>query len=210
MADRPLANIAPYITPWSGEAVDASVIVYGPRGGIGYAEETRWDRDINGVLWTRRALARGAGTPDYAAVHPQRQRLCMGGGLCQVRREPAHENAQGSLWLLDEETADEVSRGRPVGAPPICAACVPVALERCPELRKGYTLLRVGTPVVTGVHGTVYKPSRGLPVAGKKRYVPYGGPRAPWVLAGQLYAHLRDCTPVSLDEVLALLDGASP
>jgi hypothetical protein len=210
MADRPLANIAPYITPWTGEAIDASVIVYSPRGGIGYADETPGDRDIDGVLWTRRSFARGSGVPEYAAVHPQRQRQCMGGSLCQVSGEPAHENAQGNLWLLDEASAAEALRGRPVGAPPICAACVPVALRHCPVLRKGYVLLRVGTPVVAGVHGTVYKRGPAFPVAVGKDYVPYGTPLARWVLAGQLYAHLQDCTPVSLDEVLTLLDGASP
>ncbi|MYZ40125.1 MULTISPECIES: hypothetical protein [unclassified Streptomyces] len=49
----------------------------------------------------------GRGRPEYGSVHSLRQRLAMGGLLCQICGKPADRNRDRVLWLLAE-----ISSGR--------------------------------------------------------------------------------------------------
>ncbi|MBV9026545.1 MAG: hypothetical protein JO362_22740 [Streptomycetaceae bacterium] len=199
---------APYIVSWSGERPDTSTIVATRRGTIGYLNELPYDRDSFGALWARRPLRQGRGNPEWAAIHPQRQRRCMGGLLCQVCAKPADESDEGVLWLLDAGGGDRVAEGERTVHPPVCRWCVGRAVRQCPALREGHLLVRVKRPSVDGVHGTLYRPGTALPVAAGKGYVPYTDAIGiGWVLAGQLFATLRGCTPVQGSELAALWEA---
>ncbi|SDC27287.1 hypothetical protein [Actinokineospora iranica] len=75
VADRG-GMVVPYVTTWSGEDWVRFPRVVERRGGmgIGYADEILADRDSKGVLWDRVTGKRGQGRPEFAKVHPLRQR----------------------------------------------------------------------------------------------------------------------------------------
>ncbi|WP_344033185.1 hypothetical protein [Streptomyces luteireticuli] len=200
-----LTDVTPYITAWEYERPNAVPIV-GKRLGIAYLRENPYDRDSFGVLWSSCGLARGQGRPDYGRVHPQRQRQCMGGLLCQRCAGPADENEQGVLWLLDAEPGSpSPAEGEVTAHPPVCRGCAAEAIRRCPPLRRGHALIRVKEPEVSGVHGMLYRPTRLSTYAvatGRKEFIPYTDPMVRWVLAGQLYARLFDITPATHDELI--------
>jgi hypothetical protein len=194
----------PYIVPWSEEQPNTTPVITGRSGGIAYREELPHDRDSFGVLWARRALRPGKGKAEYGAVHPQRQRRCLGSMLCQVCAGPADENEKGWLWLLDAGDGTRVTDGEITTHPPVCLPCAVKAVRECPVLRQGHLFVRVKAPTLDGVHGILYRPGIQFPVEGDKAFVHYTDPKIRWVLAGQLVATLHGCTPVEYDELLAM------
>jgi hypothetical protein len=86
------------VTLWSGERDGAMPVVWRRRGrGIGYADERSYDRDGEGVLWSRVASQPGRGKPLLGKVHSLRQRVAMAQLRCQVCGGPADRTAAGLL-----------------------------------------------------------------------------------------------------------------
>jgi hypothetical protein len=127
-------RVVPYITAWSVEKMVYSEVIERRGFGIAFADESVLDRDRDGVLWTRRAVGRGVGRPEFGVVHSLRQRRPMGRLLCQVCAQPADRNEDGVLWLLPDyyRKAPGWPENYDLAEPPICLACVPVAIRLCP------------------------------------------------------------------------------
>jgi hypothetical protein len=88
--------LVPYVTAWSSErSARPHVITRG--GGIGYADESPFDRDSDGVLWAREGVSPGRGKPEFGRVHLWRQRRAMRRLLCQVCGRDADRDADGVL-----------------------------------------------------------------------------------------------------------------
>ncbi|WP_335983149.1 hypothetical protein [Streptomyces sp. CA2R106] len=179
-----------------------------------FADETPADR-LGRVLWASHHEAPGKGHPQFAVIHPQRQRAAMQGLLCQVcgRVPPADE--RGPLWLIREEF--DAWEGWPEGAitthPPVCPPCAHLARHHCPEVGgAAYTAVRSAASSVAGVHGTVYVPDRtGAVMLPTKAFVQVGDPHMRWVVAGQLGRSLHRTTVVDLDaEIAATITAPAP
>ncbi|MFE9810727.1 hypothetical protein [Streptomyces sp. NPDC005548] len=201
-------EIVPYIAAWSGEQPHRRQVVYGPRGGLAFADETIEDRDQHGVLWNGRAMRRGAGRPAYGDVHPARQRVAMEHLLCQVCGHAAHRDARGVLWLIEDARGewDGWPEGLLTTHPPVCLPCAGMAVRMCPHLAGGGTLaVRVRSSDACAVYGRVWSSSPfGQPLRTAARdVVAYGTAAARWVVAGQLVRSLHDCTVVDLQAELA-------
>lgn len=200
-------DVVPFIAPWSGEQPHTRKMIYSARGGIAFADETAEDRDQYGVLWHGRALAQGTGRPEYANVHPMRQRVAMEHSLCQVCGMSADRNPDGMLWLLEDDR--DAYKGWPndllTTHPPVCLPCAGKAVEQCHHLASSSVAVRVRESEVCGVYGRVWSPSAfGYPVrTGIKDVAAYGTPAARWMLAGQLVRSLHGCTIVDLQRELA-------
>ncbi|MFE3096292.1 hypothetical protein ACFXG1_21015 [Streptomyces sp. NPDC059248] len=123
--------------------------------GIGYADETPYDRDADGVLWTRVPSSPGRGRPEFGQVHLMRQRRAMRRMLCQVCGEAADRDENGTLWLLGSDEDEYLTTSHP----PVCAPCAVLSLRVCPHLRRRHTLIRVRSCVPLGVHGVLHAPS---------------------------------------------------
>ncbi|MEU3279102.1 hypothetical protein [Streptomyces antibioticus] len=75
----------PYVTAWSAATHRTPTVVLHTTGqGIGYADEAPYDRDMDGVLWIRQAIAPGAGRALLPTVHSLRQRQAISRMSCQV------------------------------------------------------------------------------------------------------------------------------
>lgn len=200
-------DVVPFIAAWSDEQPHRRKVVYSGRGGIAFADETPEDRDQFGVLWNGRAVARGAGRPEYGNVHPVRQRVAMEHRLCQVCGRSADRDRRGVLWLIEDRRGDW--KGWPndllTTHPPVCLPCAGKAVRMCPHLVGNSVAVRVRESDVCGVYGRVWSSSAfGHPVpTSVKDVVSYGTTAARWVLAGQLVRALSGCTLVSLDELAA-------
>ncbi|MEX2985696.1 hypothetical protein [Streptomyces sp. C36] len=202
-------GLVPYIATWSEEQPIRAVIIANPRQpGIAFVNENPQDRDTFGVLWGTNSIGWGKGSPQLGHVHPQRQRRAMNNLLCQVCAGPADERFEkdkknkdgvGVLWLLDGDVPEP--EGEITSHPPVCVPCARLSVRHCPQLRKGYTAVRVQAPTIDGVYGRLYHPAHPSPVAGKKGYVHYTNPDVRWVLAAQLFVTLHNCTVVNLDEL---------
>jgi hypothetical protein len=187
---------------WSTETSRSRKVVAGRRG-IRFADEQPADRS-KGVLWATKKVAPRVGRPEYATVHPQRQRWAMQQQLCQVCGKPASRTALGTLWLVEDHHSDW--SGWPERMitvhPPLCLPCACKAVEECPHLLDtGWAAVRVRASEVCGVMGTAYQPVPGggaQPLPGK-RYAEYGSRTIRWVLAGQLTRSLHGCTVVDLE-----------
>lgn len=194
-------ELVPYITRWSEER-EASMPVVARRNGrgIAYADERSYDRDANGVLWTRTPSQPGRGRPEYGSVHSLRQRLAMGGLLCQICGKPAARNRDGVLWLLDAEAEDpELWQGEEhTTHPPVCLPCAAQSTAACPHLRRRYVALRVRAFALSGVHGALYQRGETVPVRVDVTGLRFGDPRMPWMRGGQLVMHLSDFTKTDL------------
>lgn len=157
----------PWIARWTGEVIpEASKVVITRRedGGLSlhYEESKHENRDRFGVLWQREGINRG-GEPLYGQVNTYRQRRCMLKSRCQVCGGPVNDHAEGdpyTTWLMPlgflEWVDDEVhAEPTPVTATaPTCEACIPLALDVCPNLRtEGYELYHVLDWGVWGVRG---------------------------------------------------------
>lgn len=200
-----LAPYTPYITSWSGEIdLPAQVIELRGRTSIGYADETVIDRDSRGALWLRAPSQPGHGQPQFARVHPLRQRRAMQRLLCNVCAGPADHTDDGTLWLVRDYRDDWPGWPERMGVtePPVCAPCVRVAVRLCPALRKGAAAIRARHAPVAGVSGMRYRSGDGLvPVAIGEKTVAYEDPCIRWIQASKLVRELRGCTIVPLEEL---------
>ncbi len=192
--------IAPYITAWSAEHDLPCVLVDRPDNRLGYAQELLSDRDSRGVLWRQTALHQGNGRPEFAKVHPLRQRRAMELLLCQVCGNAADQDDDGALWLLRDFRDDwpQWPEGMASAEPPVCRPCVSVSRRLCPSLRKGVVAVRVRQCPVVGVRGSLYRPGTLAPVAVRAGDFPYDDPAIHRVLASALIRELRGCTVVPL------------
>ncbi|MEV6714074.1 hypothetical protein AB0M48_18780 [Lentzea sp. NPDC051208] len=194
--------IAPYITAWSAEQDLPCALVERPDHSIGYANELLSDRDRHGVLWRQTALRHRIGRPEFARVHPLRQRRAMELLLCQVCGGPADRNDDGVLWLQRDHRGDwpQWPNGMASVEPPVCVPCVPVARRMCPALQRGAVTVRVRDCPVAGVRGVFYQRSVLAPAATKAGNFTYDDPAVRRVLASALIRELRGCVIVPLDE----------
>ncbi|MEU0881170.1 hypothetical protein ABZ345_21390 [Lentzea sp. NPDC005914] len=188
--------IAPYITAWSAEQDLPCVLVERADHRIGYANELLSDRDRHGVLWQQTALRHGVGRPEFARVHPLRQRRAMELLLCQVCGGPADQNDDGVLWLLRDHTDDwpQWPEGMASVEPPVCLPCVPVAMRLCPALRRGAVVVRVRECPIAGVRGALYRQCVLAPAVVTAGNFTYDDPVAGRVLASALIRELRGCS----------------
>jgi hypothetical protein len=195
--------VAPYITAWSGET-DPPCVVIGRADGIGYLDETVADRDGDGVLWLRTEYRPGAGRPEFAKVHPMRQRRAMRRLLCQVCAAPADRTEGGVLWLLRDFRHDWPMwpDGMGVTEPPICRSCVRLSMRACPALRRGAAVVRARGYRLVGVDGVQYRrDGNDLAVFGAST-VAYDDPAIRWVRAAALVRQLHDCRLLAPSELV--------
>ncbi|MEU7478913.1 hypothetical protein AB0A63_23205 [Lentzea sp. NPDC042327] len=172
------------------------MLVDRPDHRLGYATELLTDRDRHGVLWTQTVSRRGDGRPEFARVHPQRQRRAMERLLCQVCGNPADQDETGVLWLLRDFRGDWPNwpEGMASTEPPVCRPCVPLSRRLCPSLRKGVVAVRVRHHPIAGVRGSLYRPGTLAPVAVRAGDFAYDDPFVHRVLASALIRELRGCT----------------
>lgn len=192
----------PYITRWSAEE-SPGIRVVAKNGGIGYADERPYDRDTNGVLWTRVPSLPGKGRPEFGKVHALRQRLAMEALLCQVCALPADWTGDGVLWMLGESLDDTDGSGSDIdelvtAQPPLCPPCAVKSAQARPHLRRRCTVLRARSFDLAGVRGVLYRPGHPSPVAWDASGVGFGDPRIRWIRAGQSLMRLRGITVVRL------------
>jgi hypothetical protein len=196
-----LVPYTPYITSWSEERSESATVIEGGRG-IGYLDETFYDRDRHGVLWLRSRVKQGIGEPEFARVHPLRQRRAMSRLLCNVCAKPADRSDEGVLWLLRDFRDDWPGWPERMGVdePPVCIPCARRASRMCPAMRRGAVAVRARRYPIAGVRGGVYQTTgTPWPKFVDRRDVPYGEPAARWVLASKLLRELLDCTIVPME-----------
>ncbi|GAA1313935.1 hypothetical protein [Saccharothrix xinjiangensis] len=117
--------------------------------------------------------------------------------LCQVCGEPADENDDGVLWLLQDHRADWQDWPNRMGCtePPVCRDCAHESVRLRPALRKGRVLARVRDAPVTGVRGALYLPNAlGVPRAVQHGAYGLAEPLIHSVLASLLVREIRDAT----------------
>lgn len=177
---------------------------------ISYTDESRRDRDPQGVLWARVSQSldeRGAltGAPRWREINPAQQRETMSKLLCQFCRKPAR-TPEGILFLHSvEEGVPEPSTSVRTAQPPFCIKHARMAPKRCSRLAKhrSVALLAQSAPLY-GVIGTPhrYMPDRSIQVmACDGAPVPYGHADLDWTVASQLVRTLRAFTVVNLDDL---------
>ncbi|SDC63609.1 hypothetical protein [Actinokineospora iranica] len=191
--------LVPYVATWSGESWADLPRVVERRGGAGiaYADEIVADRDSGGVLWDRVTGRRGCGKPEFAKIHPLRQRRAMRRLLCQVCGGGAENTCHGVLWLLRDK-GETLPEDMLVSEPPICRACAHLAVKVCPALRKGHVLLRAGSFSLYGIDGFRYRAGRPHPVPVDQHVVAFTDPVIRWTLASKLVRELADYTLLDL------------
>lgn len=202
--------VAPYVTANTAEQDLKCSLVVRPGGlGIGYTHELPGDRDYFGVLWQKVAERPKEGRPEFARVHPARQRWTMSELLCQVCAGPADQTQDGVLWLLRDHRGDwpRWPEGMASVEPPICARCVAISLRRCPALQRGAVAIRVRHFAVVGVRGTLYRPGTFAPAPVAAAQLDYGDPKVRWMVAVALIRELRGCSFVPLDEFRDAMDA---
>ncbi|MGZ3144449.1 hypothetical protein ACVDFE_21145 [Lentzea chajnantorensis] len=203
--DQRSLTVAPHVTSWSAEQnLQCSVVVRPDRHGVGHVNELPGDRDEHGVLWMKVAERHGAGKPDFARVHPARQRRAMKELRCQVCAEPADRTSDGVLWLMRDHRETEGPDWPEDMAsvePPICVPCTEISLQRCPALRRGAVAVRVREYSVMGVRGTLYRPGVFAPQPIKIEHLVYGDPTTSWMVAASSFRVLQDCSFVSFEEL---------
>ncbi|MFK0143411.1 hypothetical protein [Streptomyces murinus] len=197
--------IAPYVTSWTGEArLPVAVVV--TTSGMEYADPAHdaLGRDVDGVLWELRG-GTATGRPDYADLHPERQRDAMENFSCAGCNGPADRDGRGMSWLLPLlGTVTTCWEGVQTTIPPTCTGCAEASPRRCPELRKGHVRLRVREAEPIGVRGTLY-PRPGEPGAPEPdTLVLYDSPDLPFVVARHAVRELRRTTVVAFSAAIPL------
>lgn len=192
-------RLVPYITQWSGERAPKSEMVI-RQGRLAFANERPYDRDSDGVLWSRAPSQPGKGKPEFGKVHALRQRNAMERLLCQVCGKTADRNQDGILWLLGEIPDSSGDSGILTAHPPVCLPCARASVSSCPHLRRACTALRVSCLERAGVRGALYRPSCSKPVAVDVGGVAFGDPLINWVRAGQLLMRLIDFSIIDLHD----------
>jgi hypothetical protein len=171
--------------------------------GIRYADERSFDRDEQGVLWTRTPSQPGSGTPKFGEVHGLRQRLCMTGLRCQICGGPADRTAAGVLWLIDARPDQLLLGEEDTAHPPVCRPCAHRSVRACPHLRGRFTAVRVHAFTPSGINGVLYAPTPDGPKVVQDVPIAFGDPRMPWVRAYQLIMRLLDFTVIDLHDPAA-------
>ncbi len=196
--------VAPYVTAWNGEKTPPSVLISRP-GGIGYADESVYDRDEHGVLWRRMSLRRGVGRPVFAEVHPLRQRRAMRRLLCQVCGGPADRSDDGVLWLLQDHREDWSDWPNRMGVtePPVCVPCVGLSVRLCPALRRRAVVVRVGSCPVAGVKGVLYDSGCPPVAVGPASVELDDDPAIRWIVAAHLIRRLGESRIVPMETVVS-------
>ncbi|MFK4688213.1 hypothetical protein RKD22_001148 [Streptomyces pristinaespiralis] len=200
----------PYVTAWSAETYPAPTVVLHRTGrGIGYADETQYDRDMDGVLWVRQAIARGVGRALFPTVHALRQRRVVSRLLCQVCGVDTLElDPERQLFVL-KEVGRPVGEGELTTAAPVCPPCALIAVRHCPHLRE-HVAAWVARPVCWGVAGILYDPNSLQPVPGEDVVqVAYDDPAIRWVLATRQVLSLQGCIAVDLNDLTGLAAKSS-
>jgi hypothetical protein len=197
-----LVPYTPYVASWSKERGKPSIVIERAGGGIGYADEILYDRDRHGVLWLRSPVRQGVGEPEFARVHPLRQRRAMTRLLCNVCAGPADRTDAGVLWLLADYRNDWPGwpNRMAVNEPPVCVPCARRASRMCPAMRRGAVAVRARQYPIAGVHGTVFQTTgTSWPKVVDYRDVLFDEPASRWVQADRLVRELGDCTIVPLE-----------
>lgn len=194
----------PWVARWSTERPTAAAdfvreTLLAPDGSLSlrlrYADQRPGDRDRFGVLWYR-AASQTIGEPEFAQVHPHRQRDAMDHPRCQVcGRRLRIEDA---VWMLAGKEIDSEGTGAAMtGQPPLCEPCVEVSVTYCPHLRSGARdAYRAASHTPIGVFADVHRPDLEEPLMGE-----LVAHRDPWIgcaLARQRVVRLHHVEAVSL------------
>lgn len=152
----------PWVTRWTHEIAPDRfaynlTISRDAQGKAGKPElhyEDRNEDRMDGVLWQREGIRRG-GKPDWASVSTYRQRLSMRKRKCQVCSNEITDLP--IRWLMPLDGLEYVDENTVITVqPPTCSACIPLALELCPNLNaRGYMILKVLDYSIWGVYGQV-------------------------------------------------------
>ncbi|MEU8687683.1 hypothetical protein [Streptomyces sp. NPDC048665] len=202
----------PFIAPWSGESQIRVSLVRLPDvlgGGIAYVGESpRLDRRY-GVLWVRMPAVRGAGEPRLASVHALRQRQAMSHMLCQVCGRPTFGRSdERHLFLMGERHGKPITEGEKTAVPPVHENCAAEALRDCPHLRCGAVAAWVEYAAPWGVAGILHDPATLTPLPPRNgeelAYVPLDSADLRWTIAARDVVSLHGCTPVDVDQLMAL------
>ncbi|MCF6523781.1 hypothetical protein [Streptomyces sp. JJ36] len=205
----PAPSVVPYITAHQREPHVSPPVVrrYGWGGqGLGYRNETPYDRDADGALWVRQAIVPRdrRGEPQFETVHALRQRRAMLDLLCQVCGKHTIPEDEGRHLFLLRDVGRPVAEGERTTAPPLCVPCAGTAVEECPPLRRGHVAVRVQHAPAWGVAGVLHDPETLERIPGRElEEVSYGSPLLRWVLAARMVVSLHGCVPVDLDAELA-------
>ena len=186
----------PDVVTWTGEELPPATVVMTPNG-VAYADERPRDRDVDDVLWARSGNDR-TGEPQFADMHPARQRAAMENLTCQVCTKPAERTPEGVMWLLPDDRSQHTDwpdwpNGVATSNPPVCERCAPIAADRCRRLRRGCVAFRAREAELVGVEGWVYPPP-GAAASRGHRVVLFDDPAIRWTIADQLIRELRSCT----------------
>ncbi|MFJ6140131.1 hypothetical protein [Kitasatospora sp. NPDC092286] len=194
-AERTPDNHAPWVVTRAGERMLDQRLVLTARG-VAFPDETPFDRDDHGVLWTRWG-GRPVGRPQMANVHSLRQRRAMRQLLCQGCKQPADRNQNGTLWLIEDDRAGaEVDwpERQMTMHPPTCRPCADRSRRLCPHLRRtGSVLLRVRTPEIAGVRGYLCQQDGDFLVRAKTVELEYIDPQRHLVVAVHQLMSLEGC-----------------
>ncbi|MDX3384369.1 hypothetical protein PV682_23300 [Streptomyces niveiscabiei] len=199
----------PWITPWSSEqGLPVRLVRQYNRHGeerIGYADEDRSDRR-DGVLWVRIAVTPGTGVPDFASLHPLRQRQAMAHLLCQVCGTPTVGSRadERHLFLVREADGRPLREGQTTIAPPVHETCALQSVRACPHLRRGWTAALVGHASPWGIAGTLHHPDTLAPLSPPRELIPVpyeDEPRLHWLLASREVVALHEVEPIGLDRL---------
>ncbi|PWG08794.1 hypothetical protein DF268_36095 [Streptomyces sp. V2] len=199
----------PWVTTWSREqSLPSRFVRHVNRDAeerLGYADEHPSDRR-NGVLWVRMSVLRGRGRPDFAGLHPLRQRHAMTHLLCQVcgtttigtREDERH------LFVVVAREGPPLREGETVVVPPVHETCALQAVEQCPHLRRGWTAALVGWAPAWGVAGALIHPDTLDLISDPADLVevPYEDEqRLRWIYASREVISLHEVEPITLDRL---------
>ncbi len=151
----------PYIAMWSSEKTKKSTLTT-RNNRLAYIDESPADRYHHGphtVLWERVTTTPNNGTPQFARIHPLRQRTAMHHLLCQVCAGPATTTDDAHLWLISDPLPTHCTTPNPlISEPPICTPCARRSMTLCPRLRHTKTLLQVHDAPIAGIQGSRLQP----------------------------------------------------
>lgn len=194
-------GVVPYLVRWTGEPdLPMPVVRRGRGGGIGYADEQRYDRDGYQVLWSRVVSRPGRGRPRFGEVHSARQRQCMTAVRCHICGGGADRTDAGVLWIIDARPEDLHPVRELTVHPPVCRPCAHLSLAACPHLQRAVTVVRAREFTLHGVAGVLYTPGPGKPVPMDHGTFPFTHYCAPYLRAYQLVMRLTDYTPIDLND----------
>lgn len=204
----------PYITAWTAEALPQPKVVrhIGYAGeGIGYEDENPVTDRRYEALWVRSGLAPGCGKPNFFRLNTHRQKRAMRYSLCQVCGESlfGRRTEERTLHLLGG--VEPIAEGETTTAPPVHALCGVESIENCPPPQRGWAAGLVEHSPLWGVAGAVHDPVTLEPLLqpvgrpGELQHVQVEDKTIRWTLASFTVASLHGVTPVSRDELYAMV-----